>query len=433
LLIPKVYNAAMASVPDRESICREQLERVIDSAAFHSSGASRKLLSYLGERTLAGQIDDLKEYTIGVEALGRPAGYDPQVDPSVRVQISRLRKRLEEYHEGEGADDAVIIDLPRRQFALRFVAPASAAEAETHRPPPPPELFWRRTSLALAITLALALGGVLYFGGPSPPLSAAAAGGGFTPEMREFWQPYFESDLPVKLSLGIALFVRIPGETPTATTYVRQAQINDWPLKIPVPSLDNLRSALGSKGELNPAYTYSGVGEAMGAYLLGKHFERAGLDIPMVRSPFLSWDDVRNSNIIFVGPPKFNRQIEAGPYEKNFRVVRGGVENLHPIRGEPSFYGKEAIVDGRPTVAHAVISRFKSGGGPGVVTIFSSNDSTGTWAGVEEVTQTALLSELLAALRQPDGSIPESFEVVVRARFDMDYPVEVSYVTHRAY
>jgi hypothetical protein len=251
--------------------------------------------------------------------------------------------------------------------------------------------------------------------------------------MREFWQPYFDSDLPVKLSLGIALFVRIPGETPTATTYVRQAQINDWPPKGPASSLDDLRLALGATGELNPVYTYSGVGEAMGAYLLGKHFERAGLDVPMVRSPFLSWDDVRNSNVIFVGPPKFNRQIEAGPFEKNFRVVRGGVVNLHPIQGEPSFYGKEAIVDGRPTVAHAVISRFKSGGGPGVVTIFSSNDGTGTWAGVEEVTQPALLRELLSALRRPDGSIPESFEVVVRARCDMDYPVEVSYVTHRAY
>ena len=424
----------MASAPDRESICREHLERVIHSSTFHGSGASRKLLSYLGERTLAGQVDDLKEYTIGVEALGRPAEYDPQIDPSVRVQISRLRKRLEDYYEREGASDTITLELARRQFALRFVGPAAAAEAETAPPLPPPEMFWRRTSVALAVTLALALGALLYLGGPTPSsLSAAAAESSFTPEMREFWQPYFESDLPIKLSLGIALFVRIPGETPNSTTYVRQAEINDWPPKGPTPSLDDLRSALGSTGELNPVYTYSGVGEAMGAYLLGKHFERAGLDVPMARSSFLAWDDVRNSNMIFVGPPKFNRQIEAGPFEKNFRVVDGGIENLNPMQGEPSFYGKEAIVDGRPTVAHAVISRFKSGGGPGVVTIFSSNDGTGTWAGVEEVTQAALLKELLAALRQPDGSIPESFEVVVRARCDMDYPVEVTYVTHRAY
>lgn len=430
----------MARVPDQESICREYLQRVIDSPVFHGSGVSRKLLSYLGERSLAGRVDDLKEYTIGVEALGRPEGYDPQIDPSVRVQISRLRKRLQDYYEGEGAEDALMIELPRRQFALRFgtpcdpgVAPAAADPETVSLSAAPRETFWRRTSVALAIALAMALGALLYFGGPTTgPLSVAAAERGVTPEMREFWKPYFESDIPVKLSLGIALFVRVPGEDPITTTYMRQANINDWPPKAPIPGLEDLRAVLRSPDEAHPVYTYSGVGEAMGAYLLGKHFEKGGLDVPLVRSSFLSWDDVRSSNMIFVGPPKFNRQIEAGPYEKNFRVVQEGIENLDPLKGEQAFYGKETIA-GRPTVAHAVISRFKSGGGPGVVTIFSSNDGTGTWAGVEEVTQPALLRELLSNLRRPDGSIPESFEVVVRARCDMDYPVEISYVTHRSY
>jgi tetratricopeptide (TPR) repeat protein len=64
----------MAIVPNRESICRDYLQRVIDSPAFQGSSASRKLLSYLGERTLSERVDDLKEYTIGVEALGRPDG-----------------------------------------------------------------------------------------------------------------------------------------------------------------------------------------------------------------------------------------------------------------------------------------------------------------------------------------------------------------------
>ena len=424
----------MASGRDEESICRAHVQRVVESKAFEGSGACRKLLAYLGERTLLGQADGLKEYTIGVEALGRPADYDPQVDPSVRVQVSRLRKRLDDYYGAEGAGDPIKIELPLRQFALRFAGPPAPSEPVLVEPRLAPALFWRRTSLVLAAALALAFAAWLWVGNspPVPFLRAEASESGFTPEMREFWQPYFESELPVKLSLGIALFVRVPGEDAITTTYMRQSNINDWPPKIPIPGLEDLRSSLRSTAEPHPVYTYSGVGEAMGAYLLGKHFEKGGLDIPMVRSSFLSWDDVRYSNMIFVGPPKFNRQIEAGPFERNFRVVQEGIENLNPMDGEPSFYGKEAIVDGRPTVAHAVISRFKSGG-PGVVTIFSSNDGTGTWAGVEEITQPALLTELLSALRRPDGSIPESFEVVVRARCDMDYPVEVSYVTHPAY
>jgi hypothetical protein len=43
------------------------------------------------------------------------------------------------------------------------------------------------------------------------------------------------------------------------------------------------------------------------------------------------------------------------------------------------------------------------------------------------------LPDLLKALRRDDGSIPESFEVVVRTRCDLDYLVEVSFVTHRAH
>ena len=40
------------------------------------------------EATLAGRGDRLKGYTIGVEALGRPDSFDPQIDPIVRVEAT---------------------------------------------------------------------------------------------------------------------------------------------------------------------------------------------------------------------------------------------------------------------------------------------------------------------------------------------------------
>lgn len=55
---------------------------------------ARRLLEYLAEQTLAGESQKLKEYVIGIEAFGKRVGYDPQVDPSVRVQASRLRQSL---------------------------------------------------------------------------------------------------------------------------------------------------------------------------------------------------------------------------------------------------------------------------------------------------------------------------------------------------
>ena len=78
------------------------------------------LLAYLVEKTLTEAEKPLKEYTIGVEAFGRPEGYDPQQDAYVRVQAGKLRQKLNEYYTGEGSSDPIHIELPKRQFLLEF-------------------------------------------------------------------------------------------------------------------------------------------------------------------------------------------------------------------------------------------------------------------------------------------------------------------------
>ena len=414
--------------------CRDQLYKVLSSDAFQGSVASRKLLEYLGERTLEGETDGLKEYTIGVEALGRSEGYDPQVDPSVRVQVSRLRKRLARYYQDEGANDAVRMDLPKGQFAVRFLTseqepPAPETRGKGLNPPPAADSStgWRRLSFALAAAV-VALGGYLTLG--SGPVASTPSE--LTPEMRQFWRPYIESNLPSTLSLGVAMFVRVPGEDPALTTYLRQSGVNNWPAGEQVPGLSELRAAIGGVDSPDAVYTYCGVGEAVGAYLVGQNLKLAGVDVPIVRSSVLSWDEVKASNLIFVGPPKFNRQIEAGAYERNFRVVHEGIENIQPLDGEQPFY-REEVRDGDLRSVHAVISRFPNGSGTGVVTVFASNDGAGTWGGVEYVTRPELAGQLVESIRLPDGSLPGSFEILVRARCDQDYPVDVSYVAHRAY
>ena len=53
------------------------------------------LLEFLVNAVLEGRAQYLKEYTLGAEALGRGADFDPRVDPIARVEASRLRGRLE--------------------------------------------------------------------------------------------------------------------------------------------------------------------------------------------------------------------------------------------------------------------------------------------------------------------------------------------------
>ncbi len=92
---------------------REQLGRILQSPLFAAAEKRRLLLRFLVERFLEGRGDGLKEYEVGRGVFGRPASYDPRLDPIVRVQVSNLRSKLREYYAGDGKNDPVLIEFPR--------------------------------------------------------------------------------------------------------------------------------------------------------------------------------------------------------------------------------------------------------------------------------------------------------------------------------
>jgi hypothetical protein len=73
------------------------------------------------EQYFRGQSNTIKEYTIAVEALGRPAEFDQRKDAIVRVEAHRLRKRLAQFYSGQGAHCPVQIHIPPGQYVPRFV------------------------------------------------------------------------------------------------------------------------------------------------------------------------------------------------------------------------------------------------------------------------------------------------------------------------
>src|ERR1700677_4844794 len=99
---------------------RAQVERILQSRIFRASEVLRHLFGYLAEKSLDGTADGLKEYTIGLDALGKPATFDPRQESVVRMHTARLRQKLAEYYRTEGIDDPVIIDLPKGGFKITF-------------------------------------------------------------------------------------------------------------------------------------------------------------------------------------------------------------------------------------------------------------------------------------------------------------------------
>ncbi len=110
---------------------REALARVLEADELRPSPQLSNILRFVVEATLDGRQDAIKGYTIAVEALGRDPSFDPQADPIVRVEATRLRRALERYYAGAGAGDDIEIMVPRGSYVPQFrVAPRGCR----HRP-----------------------------------------------------------------------------------------------------------------------------------------------------------------------------------------------------------------------------------------------------------------------------------------------------------
>src|SRR5215472_7036373 len=109
---------------------QSQVQRILQSKAFRTSEVQRNLLSYLAEKSISGNADALKEYTVGLDVFAKPASYDPRQESTVRMHVARLRQKLAEYYRSDGADDPIIVDLPKGGFKVTF-------EPRPVEPPPP--------------------------------------------------------------------------------------------------------------------------------------------------------------------------------------------------------------------------------------------------------------------------------------------------------
>ena len=83
------------------------LDNIIASDDFAASPQLAAFLTFAVQQTLNGQGPALKAYTIATEVLGRPPTFDPQNDPIVRVEATRLRRAIDRYYATNGASDTV--------------------------------------------------------------------------------------------------------------------------------------------------------------------------------------------------------------------------------------------------------------------------------------------------------------------------------------
>ena len=393
----------------------ELVSRILGSSGFRSSETLRKVLRYLAEASIEGRAD-LKEYTIGVDALGKSSDYNPQTDSTVRVQVSKLRQRLDEYYRTEGIGDPILISLPKGGFHLKFEArePEPVAPAESVEPRRPARLW---IPVGLASILAFALGVVVSSVrvAPDPVL---------TPALKELWAPLIAGKKPVVLSFDTAMTMETQGwsiRNPTINHPDEAAASEEW---------QKLSERLGNPA-VRFAYHYAGFGLVHGASVLTRLLDRAGIPTVVKRSVVLSWEDIESSPVVFMGTGKTMAKIRLLLEGGDFECTPAGVSNRRPQPGESvNYVNKNDPVSGERREQYGLISMLARSGEGKRVFVLGGGSSEGDWGTAEYVSKPQFAEELVSRLREKTGRIPESYQVVIRMRYESRVPVQINYVTH---
>ena len=259
----------------QEIAVRAHLTELLRSQAFASSPRLRQFLTFIVERTLEGDEDGLKEYVIATTVYGRDVTYDPQIDSTVRVEASRLRKRLQEFYENEGRNSTLEIQLPKGRYvpvfaerrAVETPLPEVAPATEPELPVAAPRASNR--SAAWLSILASVLAGLALWRLSPQPASASVPLRETRPEIltkfvraqRLLRTPVLQNGWPGKVppsvSESIQLFREVTAADPHfARAWVGLAEAEEWAYELngnqPAAAIDRSVAALQRAVQMQP-------------------------------------------------------------------------------------------------------------------------------------------------------------------------------------
>jgi Malectin domain len=113
---------------------RQEVARLLSLPEIARSNNLVRLLSFICDKYFAGEIDDIREYTIAVEAFGRKPNFDPHADSIVRVTARLLRKRIADAYATGGAPNFQLV-LPLGQYVPSFIRVGSGHPASQKATP----------------------------------------------------------------------------------------------------------------------------------------------------------------------------------------------------------------------------------------------------------------------------------------------------------
>jgi len=377
---------SVRSQPGNYSICasaeesREQVLRVAKSLVFRNAKELQHFLEFVALKHLEDPKSEVKEYQIATQVFGRSPDFDPALDTIVRTQAHRLRLKLKEYYEGDGAADEILIEIPKGHYRPSFTRRSSlpgdskppvsvvespdevAEEKSVSEPDAPLRRQWSKQTfwlLGLGVAACLVFGAGLFFGSKLPQVGPTRSEGlpaahpvtSEAPDpLHGFWADFLGKDMHAVMAYSNAVF--LVTETGDLLGF-KGGAVDDRGALVgyEMARRSLLNPGLGDKaGPLFYEDGYTGTGEVVSVHRLTRLFAEMGAELLVKRSRLVTVDDLKQNGVIFVGSPyennglaelKLKQDFVFEPPSRHPNLWRARILNVRPAAGEKSFYETE--------------------------------------------------------------------------------------------
>ena len=467
------YTVAETVAPNTEQ-CEQQVRRILQSTTFRNATTLQQLLQFLAAKTTTGSSDVLKEYTIGVEALGRKQDFDPKVDPIVRVQSHRLRLKLKEYYDTEGRHDPVLIQIPKGHYLPTFETLAASIPPLDHGSiheseqafsttspagglkiksalPDTRSVPWRLDWLALKrIGMAVVPIAIFAFGcwlgnryakshsGTATALSGSDSDSAKVPDpVRDFWAGFLGNDSAPVIAYPDAIFLL--DDSNDLFRFRQGASDSRGALVDPhlARQFASNPSLVAMAGQLYYENGYTGTGELESIGMLAGLLGRMGIKPTIKSSRDITPDDLKQHNVILLGSPFQNiavaQLLTAGDFtfknpDSRHEQWRAQIVNAHPRSNEQTAYGTERDQNTQVLKTDYSLITIAPGLVPGrYIAILGGLDTTGTEGATVFATSKPGIEELTKALglvgEKGAKTEPPLFQALVRVQLAKGYQV----------
>jgi len=279
------------------------LSKVLQSSEFQNSSKYQKLLEYLVNSTLEGNVP--KEITIAMELFGLEMKDDTLGESNIRVYIHNVRKKLDSYYINEGKTDKIQFKIPKGRYKVEFIK-----KKEIRR------VFDRRLFIVIGSVIALLIIADIFFLRLSPAPNSRIANSIYS---RSIWKDFMSKEVPLVVVIGDYYLLKDVTFSDRAR-FLRDVRIN---------SESNFDKFLLNYPEYNETltrtkHTFMGKYAAICINELGRIMHSAGVDFQIILTSEFQWQNLKNNNIVYIGSFKSLGMLGQLTKNSNFKY------NLYP-------------------------------------------------------------------------------------------------------